>query len=319
MLQRVALGVADLLNPGTSAEDRRVWDTFHYHSRTFSIAARLLPRPIQLPVATLYLFCRTVDTIADHRIIEVGAEEALRELGVLEQKLSATLEGYPPDEMLWRRLALVHQRVGLQPKPLYELIEGARWDLTGQTVQTEADLIYYSNLVGGCVGAMMLPFLLEDRSRADNLDEPARALGIAMQITNISRDVGEDRRELNRTYVPQAWLDEAGLDLDALAGVSPVPSAYQDIMERMMTRAEDYFDSCQPGIDALPKRVRGAIRGAARMYRGILNEVRANGYDNLTQRSYVSLPRKISVLFRDAYAPRKRRLQVRAGRFEPAS
>ncbi|MEM1093523.1 MAG: phytoene/squalene synthase family protein [Bacteroidota bacterium] len=319
MLQRVALGVSGLFNPGTSDEDRRVWDSFHYHSRTFSMAARLLPRDIQMPVATLYLFCRSVDTIADERITEVGAAQALRELDTLEQNLSATLEGFPPDEMLWRRLALVHQQVGLQPKPLYELIEGARWDLTGQTVETEDDLIHYSNLVGGCVGAMMLPFLLDDRTQAASLDEPARALGIAMQITNITRDVGEDRRELNRTYVPQAWLDAAGLDLDALIGHSPVPVAYQDMMERMMVAAERYFDACQPGIDALPKRVRGAIRGAARMYRGILNEVRANDYDNLTKRSYVSFARKVGVLFRDAYAPRKHRLQVQAGRLLPAS
>ena len=175
-----------------AAEDRALWEEFRHHSRTFSLAARFLPRPVRMPVATLYLFCRTVDTIADERVLEVGAAQALEDIRDVEAKLACTLAGRPPEGRLWRRLGEVHDAFELAPEPLYELTRGAAWDLEGRPIKGRRDLIDYSNLVGGSVGAMMLPFLAERRADWPSLEAPARALGIAMQITNILRDVGED-------------------------------------------------------------------------------------------------------------------------------
>lgn len=289
-------------------ENQWIWETFYYHSRTFSLAARLLPRSVQLPIATLYLFCRRVDTIADQRVLEVGREEALDEVRTVERNLNRTLAGQPPSgDVLWPRLAEVHERFTLQRQPLYELIEGAVWDLEDRPIDTLDDLVDYSNLVGGSVGAMVLPFLLSSTDRRESLEAVARELGIAMQITNILRDVGEDLQRLDRVYLPSDWLDAYGVDREELRGAT-LPEGYADLLERTMEASEQRYAASFDGVDALPFKMRIGIRAAARMYREIMNEVRANGYDNLSTRAYVTLPRKLRLVVNDDYARRKARL-----------
>ena len=292
-------------------EDRWIWQSFRYHSRTFSLAARLLPRTVQMPVATLYLFCRKVDSIADQRVLEVGAAQALDEVHALKQCLDATLAGHPPDDsVLWRRLAGVHEAYTLDRGPLYELIEGAIWDLEDRPVESLDDLVDYSNLVGGSVGAMMLPFLVSEPSTRSDLEAPARSLGIAMQITNILRDVGEDWRRLGRVYLPLDWLCQHDLTPEDLDDAS-LPATYPSLLEATMEAAEVRYRSSVAGIDALPIQTRIGIRAAARMYREIMNEVRALDYNNINHRAYVSLGRKLWLVVHDDYARRKARLVAR--------
>jgi phytoene synthase len=289
-------------------ENQWIWESFQYHSRTFSLAARFLPRPVQMPIATLYLFCRRVDSIADQRVLEVGPERALDEVAEVRDRLDDTLAGQPPtDEVLWRRLAEVHDRYGLDRAPLVELIDGAVWDLKDRPVETKDDLIAYSNLVGGSVGAMMLPFLSDDDH--SDLEPAARKLGIAMQITNIVRDVGEDIDELDRVYLPAAWMRKHNVPREALVNGRRAPG-YRDLLERAMSVAEQHYRDSYDGVAALPFRTRVGIRAAARMYREILNEVRANEYDNLTRRAYVSFSRKLLLVAYDNYDWRKARLRA---------
>ncbi len=294
--------------PPRIEDDRRVWRAFRYHSRTFSAAARLLPRPLRMPIATLYLFCRTVDDIADHSVVHAGPARALDQIHTLRRRLDATLDGRPPPaRFLWRRLHRVHRRFDLYTDPLYELIDGAVWDLEGRPVESRRDLIDYANLVGGSIGAMMLPLLLEDRRRLEEAEAPARALGIAMQLTNIVRDVGEDYRHLGRVYLPAAWLRAYGLS-PADLGRPALPDAYPALLEDVMTTAEDLYREGFAGIDLLPPAMRTGIRAAARMYREIHNEVRALGYDNLSTRAFVPAWRKGALVLRDGYERRKVRL-----------
>jgi phytoene synthase len=290
-------------------EDQWIWESFRYHSRTFSLAAYLLPRSVQMSVATLYLYCRRVDSIADQRVLEVGPERALQEVNEVRDRLDATLAGHPPsDAVLWRRLAEVHEQSSLPRGPMYELIEGAIWDLEDRPVLSEEDLVDYSNLVGGSVGAMMLPFLASS-DRHEALEPAARRLGIAMQITNIVRDVGEDIEELDRVYLPRHWLNEHDVPVEALRKGRVAPG-YPTLLESAMAAAEQRYRESFEGIAALPYRSRYGIRAAARMYREIMNEVRANDYDNLTRRAYVSFRRKLSLLFYDGYDRRKHRLSA---------
>ena len=294
---------------GHADEDQWIWESFRYHSRTFSLAAYLLPRSVQMSVATLYLYCRRVDSIADQRVLEVGRERALEEVHAVRDRLDATLDGHPPsDAVLWRRLAEVNEHTSLPRAPLYELIEGATWDLEARPIATKEDLIDYSNLVGGSVGAMMLPFLAASE-RHDVLEPAARRLGIAMQITNIVRDVGEDIDDLDRVYLPEQWLDAHEVPLAALR-TARVDDGYPDLLERAMRTAEQYYEESFEGIASLPFRSRHGIRAAARMYREIMNEVRANGYDNLSQRAYVPLRRKLWLLVYDGYQRRKKQVSA---------
>lgn len=289
-------------------ENQWIWDSFRHHSRTFSLAARFLPRSVQLPIATLYLFCRRVDSIADQRVLEVGREQAVDEVREVRDRLEATLSGHPPNgDVLWRRLAEVHDTYDLHRAPLDELIEGALWDLRGRSIQNKDDLIAYSNLVGGSVGAMMLPFLTYEGQFA-SLETMARHLGIAMQITNIVRDVGEDIERLDRVYLPTDWLTAHGVSRRALANGRRV-SGYVRLLERTMSTAEEHYQKSDQGIAALAFRSRVGIRAAARMYREIMNEVRANEYDNLNRRAYVSFGRKLLLAGVDTYNWRKARLR----------
>ena len=290
-------------------EDRYLRRAFRHHSRTFSLATRLLPRPERLPVATLYLYCRTVDALADERALVIGAARALAEVDALEDALEATLDGRPPDALLWRRLGEVHAAYGLPARPLRQLLDGARWDLRGRPVETRADLLAYADLVAGSVGAAMLPFLVRTRADRERLEAPARALGNAMQITNILRDVGEDWRDLGRCYLPADELRQRGVDLASVVrDAPPVPDAYAELVEALMAEAERLYDESAPAVAALRRRAQGGIRGAARMYREFLNGVRANGYDNLSRRAAVPLRRKLRLLVADDYAGRRARL-----------
>ena len=293
-------------------EDRYLRRAFRHHSRTFSLATRLLPRAERLPVATLYLYCRTVDSLADERAVVIGRAAALAEVDALERALDRSLDGRPPGgphALLWRRLAEVHAAYDLPARPLRQLLDGARWDLTGRAVETRADLLAYADLVAGSVGAAMLPFLARDRADRERLDGPARALGNAMQITNVLRDVGEDWRDLGRCYLPAEDLDRHGLDVGALVDAGPpVPAAYGALCEALMAEAERLYDEGGRAIPRLRRRAQPGIRGAARMYREFLNGVRANGYDNLSRRAAVPLGRKLRVLVADDYAGRRDRL-----------
>ena len=296
---------------GRAAEDRYLRRAFRHHSRTFSLATRLLPRAERVPVAVLYLYCRTVDTLADERALAIGAGRALAEVDALERALLATLGGRPPGgthALLWRRLGEVHGAYGLRPAPLRQLLDGARWDLEGRPVRTRADLLAYADLVAGSVGAAMLPFLVRDRADLDRLDAPARALGNAMQLTNVLRDVGEDWRELGRTYLPQDELDARGIDLGAVAGSPAPPRPYVALVESLMADAEALYDRGLGEVDGLRRAARAGIRGAGRMYREILNGVRANGHDNLERRAVVPLRRKLRLAVHDDYARRRDRL-----------
>lgn len=304
-----------LPDPDRSTENRAIWASFRRHSRTFSLAARLLPRRLRMPVATLYLFCRTVDNLADEEVRRIGAPAALAELARLRDALAATLAGHPPADLLWRRLGETHRQIGLPARPLFELIEGATWDLEGRGVATTADLLAYSNLVGGSVGAMLLPFLAPE-ARADRLEASARALGTAMQITNIVRDVGEDLRSLGRVYLPSDALAAHGLTTDDLARPG-LPAAYPALLEELMEAAEALYDQGLAGIAALPAGVRPGIQAAARLYREILNEVRERRYDNLRQRAYVGPTRKLRLLLHDDYGARKDRMVLRRPRPVP--
>ena len=293
-------------------EDEWLWASFRYHSRTFSMAARLLPARVQLPVAALYLFCRHVDSIADHRVLEIGPDAALDEVHATWNALDATLAGQPPDSLLWRRLHEVHTEFGLHRTPLYELLEGAMWDLEARPIRTLDDLVDYSNLVGGSVGAMMLPFLA-DAEAYPRLEDAAREMGIAMQITNIVRDVGEDLRHLDRVYLPANWFDAYGIAPGTLVGRDTLPDAYPRLLEDAMEAAEVRYASSMEAIGALPWSVRTGIRAAARMYREIMNEVRVLDYDNIRNRAYVSKPRKLWCVCADTYTRRKLRVQAPHG------
>ena len=278
---------------------------------------------MRLPVATVYLYCRTVDELADERAYRIGREAARAEADAMRRALDATLAGDPPeahgpasgDALLWRRLSEVHEAFRLDAHPLHQLLDGAVWDLDERPIRTQQDLLDYSDLVAGSVGAMMLPFLVREDADRAALDRPARALGVAMQLTNILRDVGEDVRELGRVYLPADRLAHYGITPEALLSVAsgeadlgPLAAPYRALLEETMAHAEALYDEADRGIARLRLSAKWGIRTALRTYREILNEVRARSYDNLTQRAWVPGRRKLRLALAPGYARRRQRL-----------
>jgi 15-cis-phytoene synthase len=293
---------------GQNAGDKELWNAFRVNSRTFSLAARFLPVRVRMPVATLYSYCRSVDTIADEVALH-DPKGAATQLDRIEKSLDQTFAGHAPAGLLWQRLSAVAEAFDLDREAMFELIEGARWDLEGRAVETDEDLIQYSELVGGCVGAMMLPFLVSDPDHRRALRPVARSMGVAMQITNILRDVGEDARQLGRVYLPRRRLVACGITPDALASLQP-DERYARLIEDVASLAEARYEESLATIGLLPASYRRGIALAGRFYREILNEVRAAGYDNIGRRAVVPFKRKLLLVVRDGYSERRAALQT---------
>jgi phytoene synthase len=176
-----------------------------------------------------------------------------------------------------------------------ELVEGVRMDLTDPHFKTLSDLRVYSFRVASVVGGWLTElFGIRDGWVLDR----AFALGHAMQLTNILRDVGEDLGR-GRLYLPENLMANHGVDrefLEAKADAgSPASAGYRRLLEELMKTAEEDYERAFEGIPFLPKFFQGPVAVAANVYRGIHREIRNNGFDNLSKRASTSLPRKVSL------------------------
>lgn len=255
-------------------------------SRSFALAARLLPGPVQRDATALYAFCRTADDAIDR------SDSPVQALGRLRSRLDALYQAKPHDHAVDRALADVVQRHYL-PRALPEaLLEGLAWDVTDREYRTLSDLEAYAARVAASVGAMMTVIM----GRCDR-DTLARAceLGLAMQLTNIARDLGEDAA-IGRCYVPVEWrVTAAGRPLGDDPRRWPVDDRRR-IVKRLLDAAAGHYRRAEPGIAALPYRCRFGVRAAARIYGEIGQAIAALGYDSLAGRATVSPARKARLL-----------------------
>jgi 15-cis-phytoene synthase len=174
------------------------------------------------------------------------------------------------------------------------LIDGFSWDAQGRQYQTLEELHDYAARVAGTVGAMMA--LLMGVRSPQGL---ARAcdLGVAMQLSNIARDVGEDAR-MGRVYLPRAWLSEAGIDADEWL-LDPVFSpALGSVVKRLLDAADTLYRRVDAGVAQLPPGCRPGINAARYLYAEIGHEVARQGCDSVTRRAVVPASRKAWLLTR---------------------
>ncbi|MCL4104907.1 UNVERIFIED_CONTAM: hypothetical protein GTU68_018614 [Idotea baltica] len=176
------------------------------------------------------------------------------------------------------------------PRALPEaLLEGLAWDAVDRRYQDLSGLFDYSARVASAVGAMMAVLM-----GVRNHHALARAcdLGVAMQLTNIARDVGEDARA-RRLYLPLDWLAEAGIDPDAFF-FDPLPTdAVRGMVKRLVREAEKLYLKSEAGIPALPATARPGIYAARHIYAGIGKEVRSAGFDSISTRAHTSRRQKV--------------------------
>ena len=260
-------------------------DALRGGSRSFFAASFFLPKEFRNAASILYGYCRAADDIVDNG----GGRAALESLVT---QLDRVYRGQPEDDAMERAFTwLVHTYD--MPRALPEaLLEGFIWDTEGRSYETISDVRAYGARVAGTVGAMMT-ILMGVR----DTDAHARAtdLGVAMQLSNIARDVGEDARN-GRIYVPTEWLVDAGVDPDALLAGPQFSPGLGHVVERLLEEAEMLYTRAAAGIPELPSVCRPGIEAARVLYREIGREVARNGYDSISQRAVVSPTRKAAVL-----------------------
>jgi phytoene synthase len=257
-------------------------------SRSFHAASLVLPRRVRDPAVALYAFCRLADDAVD------GGADRVRAVEDLRARLDRAYAGRPDPTPADRAFAVVAARFAI-PRALPDaLIEGFAWDAEGRRYETLDDLVAYAVRVAGTVGAMMAVVMGE---RGAGGVARACDLGVAMQLTNIARDVGEDAR-LGRIYLPLADLRRAGVDPDAfLADPRPGP-ALAGVVARLLAAADELYARSEAGVAGLPADCRPAIQAARRLYAGIGREVERRGGDSVTARAVVPGRAKAALLAR---------------------
>lgn len=267
-------------------------------SRTFFAASLALPNAVRRPATALYAFCRMADDAIDQGI------DRDAELHVLHDRLTRIYEGRPLDAAADRAFADCVARFCIPKEFPLALLEGFEWDARGRRYENLAELRAYGMRVAGTVGAMMA-LVMNVRER--QLVARACDLGVAMQLTNIARDVGEDARN-NRLYLPLEWLREAGIDPDALLARPAFTPALGAVIERLLAEARTLYERSESGIGNLPTACRPGMYAARLLYAEIGNEVARRGFDSISQRAVVPWQRKARILADAARAAQRRAL-----------
>jgi 15-cis-phytoene synthase len=257
-------------------------------SRTFHAASKVLPRRVSDPAIALYAFCRLADDAVDLGDNRAAAVARLRE------RLDRAYRGQPMDQAADRAFADVVARFSIPREIPEALLEGLAWDAEGRRYATLPDLYAYAARVAGTVGAMMT---LVMGQREPAIVARACDLGVAMQLTNIARDVGEDARA-GRLYLPLSWLREAGIDPDAWLARPEFTGEIAAIVQRLLDTADALYGRATLGIQNLPRACRPGIYAARALYAEIGRELERGGLDSISRRAVVSTERKLKVLAR---------------------
>lgn len=245
------------------------------HSKSFYLAFKDLPPAKKLGVFAVYGFCREVDDAID----ELQDETRLRDYAQALHHLD-TMDAHNP--IMWA-LADTIARFKIPLMPFMDMIYGQQLDLNFKAIPDEAALLRYCYYVASSVGLMLLPILATQHH--EKIKTSGIQLGYAMQLTNILRDVGEDFHEKNRIYLPQSLLSK---DVLQAIQTKEVNSAFIAVWERLAQCAENYYEIAIRDIKYYDEDSKVAITRAIVYYRGILDAVRAQKYDCLSQRCRVT-------------------------------
>jgi len=257
-------------------------------SRSFFAASVLLPNSVREPAAALYAFCRIADDAIDCGIDKAAALQELR------ARLDRIYEGNPENVPADRAFAEVVWRFEIPKSLPLALLEGFEWDSVNRRYEDLSQLKAYGVRVAGTVGAMMAMVM--------NVRDPAligRAcdLGVAMQLTNIARDVGEDARS-GRLYLPLDWMRAAKIEPDAWMLRPIFNDSLSMVIERLLRTAEELYARSDAAIAELPSACRPGMYAARLLYSEIGHELARRNFDSVNRRAVVPLSRKARIIAR---------------------
>ena len=276
------------------------------HARTFALASHLLPREKRRGTNALYAVCRTADDIVDRAMPDVPVEALRRELADFASGVQRALRG-APENAIERELAWTLARFRVPPAAFDELLTGIASDLDETRYRNWGELQRYCGSVASSVGEMCVAVFgvaggFDAQRRALRA---ARTLGVAMQLTNILRDVGEDAAR-GRCYLPEEDLVRCGFSRDdVLRGtVLSRRPAWRTAMRLQLSRARALYRDAMPGIALLAPDAQGCATACGLGYARILDAIERNDFDNVTRRARVAWPDRARVLF-DAWRNRE--------------
>ena len=254
------------------------------HSRSFYMASGLLPAAKRRAVRALYAFCRTTDDIVDCCDCDARASLAAWRIKAMSSQPS-------PNDLVAIAWAAARSQYHIPPRYAEQLIDGVARDLVQKRYQTFDELAAYAYGVASTVGLMSMHIIGFAGPEAIPY---AIKLGVALQITNILRDVGEDWHS-GRMYLPAQELTAFGLTEWDIA-IGKTDRRWRDFMRFQIDRNRRLYDEARPGIALLNRDGRFAVAAAGELYRAILADIEAHNYDVFTRRAHVSGLRKLSQL-----------------------
>jgi phytoene synthase len=272
--------------------------TAHYHeckavtrhyARTFYFASHVLPRDKRFAAYALYSFCRAADQIVDGDTSDAVLARA--RLNDLRSQIRSMVAGPTPVDPQFLALHDTVSRYGIPEHLLLDLIRGVEMDLSSPRFESFKQLREYCHLVASVVGLAMAKVFGVSEQRALLY---AEHLGIAMQLTNILRDIGEDARR-GRVYLPLEDLQRFGVtEAELRRGI--VTERFLQLMQFQITRARMFYRLAERGIPMLTNDgSRFCVRLMSRSYARILDAIERNNYDVFHRRAAVPLMRKIII------------------------
>lgn len=280
-----------------TSRDARVCERLtRHHARTFALASHFLPTRKRRAAFAVYAFCRQADDIVDSG--NAGAPDVTARLAVYRERLQWTLNG-APDDAVFREIAWVVREFNVPPSVLHELVDGVARDLEPATYQSWDELERYCYGVASTVGVMCTHvFGVVGADARDSAIKRAETLGVAMQLTNILRDIGEDAIR-GRCYLPLDDLARFGIARDEIlhSSIAAPDPRWQALMRFQISRARRLYADAHSGIASLEQDSQRCATACAVGYARILDAIEQIGFDTLTRRARVQLPGKLLVLW----------------------
>jgi len=272
------------------------------YAKTFYLATLAMPAIQARATWAIYAWCRRVDEIVDGPSAspDAGAQQLALDgwMARLDQMWNgASTEGLDDFDVAFMDMLKLFP--GSDIEPYRDMVRGMQMDIPDRVVyRTWDDLYLYCYRVASTVGLMTLPVMgTAPGVTLEEAREPAVALGIALQLTNILRDVGEDARDRGRIYLPVEDLERFGVTEESILERSKnggqVDDKYKQLMKFQIDRAMDYYRKAEGGIPLLSSGAQLPVGVALELYKEILDQLVANDYDNFNKRAYVSKERKL--------------------------
>lgn len=252
-------------------------------SKTFYMASLFLGPEKRRAIWAIYAFCRTADDVVDQN---TPAAARLATIDELERKLIAAVHGYAvePNFVAYHDAT---KNFDVPLEPALDLLRGLRMDITIRRYPTYESLLDYCYHVASTIGLLVAPVL----GYSNGALEYAVALGRAMQLTNILRDIGEDAR-MGRIYLPSEDLARFGY-CESNVFEEVIDDSFVALMQFQIARVRKLYASAEPGIDLLSPESRYTVRLALALYSRILRAIELNRYDVFGKRAYVPFRSKV--------------------------